>query len=175
MSILSARNQAEALVDSLGIRKAPVDVPAVAKKLGLQVIFTNLGEDISGVLITGQQGSCIAIRKSDSETRKRFSIAHETAHHCLRHQFEPGEHVHVDRGHLISRRDQRSSSGTDLKEVEANQFAASLLMPTPLMLESIKALEADDLTDEHLTRLADKFRVSEQAMTIRLSVIGRVS
>ena len=172
MSILSARNQAEALVDSLGIRKAPVDVAAVAKKLGLQVIFTDLGEDISGVLITGQQGSCIAIRKNDPGTRRRFSIAHETAHHCLRHQFEPGEHVHVDRGHLISHRNHRSSAGTDLKEIEANQFAACLLMPSRLLRESIKSLNAVQLYDSHVTELANEFQVSEQAMTIRLSALG---
>ena len=50
-----------------------------------------LGDDISGALITGQNGSRIAIRKSDTETRQRFSIARETAHHYLRHQFERGE------------------------------------------------------------------------------------
>jgi Zn-dependent peptidase ImmA (M78 family) len=172
MSILSARNQAEALVNSLGIKKTPVDVAAVAKRLGLQVIFTDLSEDISGVLITGKQGSCIAVRKSDSETRKRFSIAHETAHHCLRHQFEPGEHVHVDRGHLISHRSHRSSAGTDLKEIEANQFAACLLMPSRLLRESIKSLNAVQLYDSHVTALAKEFQVSEQAMTIRLSTLG---
>ncbi len=171
MSILSARNQAEALVDSLGIRKAPVDVVAVAKQLGLQVIFTDLSEDISGVLITGQQGSRIAVRKSDPETRRRFSVAHETAHHCLRHQFEHGEHVHVDRGHLISHRNQRSSTGTDLKEIEANQFAACLLMPSRLLRESINSLNTEQLYDSHVTALAKEFQVSEQAMTIRLSAL----
>ena len=175
MSVRSARNQAELLVASLGIRQPPISVEEVAKHLGLRIISMDLEEGVSGLLITRPSMSCIVIREGDVLVRQRFSIAHEIGHYVLRHQMEPGGHVHVDRGHLVSRRDQRSSSGTDLKEVEANQFAASLLMPTPLMLESIKALEADDLTDEHLTRLADKFRVSEQAMTIRLSVIGRVS
>jgi Zn-dependent peptidase ImmA (M78 family) len=172
MSVLSARNQAEALVDSLGIRKTPIDVIGVARKLGLQVIFTDLDEDISGVLITGQKGSCIAIRKSDPETRRRFSIAHEAAHHYLRHQFEPGAHVHVDRGHLISHRNRRSSAGTDLKEIEANQFAACLLMPSRLLRESIKSLNTVELYDSHVTKLAKEFLVSEQAMTIRLSALG---
>jgi Zn-dependent peptidase ImmA (M78 family) len=171
MSILSARNQAEALIDSFGIKQAPVDVAGVAKQLGLNVVFADLGEDISGVLITGPQGSSIAIRKSDPEPRRRFSIAHETAHYCLRHQFEPGEHVHVDRGHLISHRSQRSSTGTDAKEIEANQFAACLLMPSRLLRESVKSLNTEQLYDSHVTALAKEFQVSEQAMTIRLSTL----
>jgi Zn-dependent peptidase ImmA (M78 family) len=138
----------------------------------LQVIFTDLDEDISGVLITGQKGSCIAIRKSDPETRKRFSIANETAHHYLRHQFEHGTHVHVDRGHLISHRNRRSSAGTDLKEIEANQIAACLLMPSRLLRESIKSLNTVEFYDSHVTKLAKEFLVSEQAMTIRLSALG---
>jgi Zn-dependent peptidase ImmA (M78 family) len=86
MSVLSARNQAEALVDSLEIRKAPFDVDAVVKHLGLQVVPVDLSEDISGLLITRPQGSSIAVRKQDPEVRRRFSIAHETGHYCLRHQ-----------------------------------------------------------------------------------------
>jgi Zn-dependent peptidase ImmA (M78 family) len=169
MSILSARNQAEALVDALNIKHAPVDVAGVAAQLGLEVVYVDLGEDISGALITGPQGSRIAIRQSDPPQRQRFSIAHETAHHCLRHQFEPGEHVHVDRGHLVSHRNQRSSTGMDAKEIEANQFAACLLMPSRLVRERVKALNTEQLYDSHVTALAKEFNVSEQAMTIRLT------
>jgi Zn-dependent peptidase ImmA (M78 family) len=137
----------------------------------MQVISTDLGDDISGALITGPHGSCIAIRKSDPETRKRFSIAHETAHNYLRHQFEAGEHVDVDRGHLISHRNQRSSNGTDLKEIEANQFAACLLMPSRLLRASIKRLNTEQLYDSDITALAKEYQVSEQAMMIRLSAL----
>jgi Zn-dependent peptidase ImmA (M78 family) len=172
MSIQTARQQAENLIESLGIARAPVDVNAVAASLGLQVIMIDLHEDISGLLITRADGSCIAIRKQDPEVRKRFSIGHETGHYYLRHQFEPGEHVHVDRGHLISQRNRRSSSGTDIKEIEANQFAACLLMPSKLIRESVKRLKVDQLYDSHVTELAKEFKVSEQAMTIRLSALG---
>jgi Zn-dependent peptidase ImmA (M78 family) len=171
MSILAARNQAEALVDSLGVTGIPVDVEDIATRLGLKVMTADLGDDISGALITGAQGSCIAIRESDSEPRRRFSIAHELAHHCLRHQFEPGAHVHVDRGHMISLRSQRSSTGTDMKEIEANQFAACLLMPSRLLRERIKSLNSTELYDSDVTALAKEFKVSEQAMTIRLSAL----
>lgn len=172
MSAQSARNQAEALVDSLGITEVPVDVAAVARHLGLQVMQVDLNEEISGLLITRTQASCIAIRKQDPEVRRRFSIAHETGHYCLRHQFEPGEHVHVDRGHLISLRSNRSSTGTNLKEIEANQFAACLLMPSRLLRERINRLACEQLCDSQVTLLAKEFKVSEQAMTIRLSAMG---
>ncbi len=171
MSITSARNQAESLVESLGIKNPAVDVIAVAKGLGIEVIVTDLDEDISGVLVTGQRGSCIAVRKGDVAARRRFSIAHEIGHYYLRHQFQTGEHVHVDRGHLISHRSSRSSSGTDLKEIEANQFSACLLMPSKLLRERIKALDTDQLFDSHISQLSKEFQVSEQAMAIRLSAL----
>jgi Zn-dependent peptidase ImmA (M78 family) len=175
MSIQSARRQAELLITTLGITEAPVNVEEVAKHLGLRVISMELEEDVSGVLITKPEMSCIVIRKNDAVQRQRFSIAHEIGHFVLRHQFESGEHVHVDRGFRVSRRDKRSSSGTDAKEIEANQFAAALLMPSWIVMDNIKAIGSDDLNDEHVTDLARKFKVSEQAMTIRLSVLGSFS
>jgi Zn-dependent peptidase ImmA (M78 family) len=172
MSVTSARNQAEALVDALGIRAAPVDVEGIARTLGLQIVFTSLEQDVSGVLITGPQGSCIAIRREDVKTRQRFSIAHELGHYCLRHQFEAGGHVHVDKGYAFSKRNGKSSTGTDIKEIEANQFSASLLMPSKLVRECIRTLNTDELYDSHVTALSHEFQVSEQAMTIRLSALG---
>lgn len=174
MSVQSARRQAESLIASLGITQAPVNVEDVAKHLGLRVIPMELEEDVSGLLITKPDMSCIVVRKDDALARQRFTIAHEIGHFVLRHQFEPGEHVHVDRGYRVSHRDQRSSSGTDLREIEANQFAAALLMPSSIVTGNIKALGAEELNDEHVTNLARKFRVSEQAMTIRLSVLGHL-
>ncbi len=175
MSIQSARRQAESLIASLGINEAPVPVEDVAKHLGLRVISMDLDEDVSGLLITKPEMSCIVVRKSDGPSRQRFSIAHEVGHFVLRHQFEAGEHVHVDRGYRVSHRDKRSSKGTDLREIEANQFAAALLMPSALVTASIKALEREELHDEDVTNLARQFNVSEQAMTIRLSVLGQIS
>ncbi len=172
MSVRSARYQGEALAATYGPAKPPVNVQLIAKKLGLKVIQERLGSDISGLLISKGDSTVIAIQKTDHPNRKRFTIAHEIAHFCLRHQFEPGEHVHVDRGHLITPRNSRSSTGIDLKEIEANQFAACLLMPSRLLLEQIKTFKAKSLRDDHVAQLADEFDVSEQAMTIRLSTLG---
>ncbi len=172
MSSQSARKQADLLITALAITQPPINVEDVAKHLGLRIISMELEEGVSGLLITKPSKSCIAVREGDPPARQRFSIAHEIAHFCLRHQFEPGEHVHVDRGHLISQRNRQSSTGTNLKEVEANQFAACLLMPAALIRASIRELGTEELYDAHITALAEKFKVSEQAMTIRLSVLG---
>lgn len=169
MSIQSAKNHAKQLIDSLGIKKAPINIESVAQKLGLKIMEMDLEEGISGLLITNPQISCVVVQKQDYPNRKRFSIAHEIAHFCLKHQFEPGEHVHVDRGFLISQRNRRSATGTDLKEIEANQFAACLLMPSRLVREYVEKLKADHLHDTHISLLAKEFDVSEQAMTIRLA------
>jgi Zn-dependent peptidase ImmA (M78 family) len=172
MSLRTARFQGETLTETFGFTKPPIDVQLIAKRLRLKVIDCDLGEDVSGLLISKGNSTIIAIQKSDPPNRKRFTIAHEIGHFHLRHQFEPGEHVHVDRGHLIIPRNSRSSTGVDLKEIEANQFAACLLMPSKMLMRSIKALKAKSLRDDHVEKLAVEFGVSEQAMTIRLSTIG---
>ena len=172
MSLRTARSQGESLAELFGFNKPPVDVNAVAKRLGLKVVHLDLGKDVSGLLISKRDSTVIAVQEDDPVNRKRFTIAHEIGHFHLRHQFEPGEHVHVDRGHLITPRNSRSSTGVDSKEIEANQFAACLLMPSKLVMERIKALKVKSLCDDHVERLAKEFQVSEQAMTIRLSTLG---
>ncbi len=174
MSLRGARQQGEALADTLNFRSAPVDVKMVAKRLRLKLVYMDLGDDVSGLLISKGDSTVIAVQKTDHPNRQRFTIAHEIAHYCLRHQFEPGEHVHVDRGHLITPRNSRSSTGVDPKEIEANQFAACLLMPSKLLFRRIKEFRVDSLRDYHVAKLAEEFDVSEQAMTIRLSTLGHL-
>jgi len=172
MSLRAARQQGEALADALNFKSAPVDVEMVAKRLRLKLVHMDLGDDVSGLLVSKGVSTVIAVQETDHPNRQRFTIAHEIGHYCLRHQFEPGEHVHVDRGHLITPRNSRSSTGVDPKEIEANQFAACLLMPTKLLSRRIKEFRVESLRDYHVAKLADEFEVSEQAMTIRLSTLG---
>lgn len=172
MSVQVARNHAEALVlEKYKVKKLPVPVQEIAEKEGLEIIFQNLGTDISGLLITRDGKSYCCVHSSDRETRQRFTIAHELAHFVLGHQQQQGEHVHVDRGNYISQRGPRASAGVDPKEIEANQFAASLLMPAQLVKQEAAKL-GSSLTDAHVTMLAEMFNVSEQAMTIRLETLG---
>jgi len=135
-------------------------------------VYEDLGSDVSALLVTSGPKIAIGIHKGHSKTRQRFSLAHEIGHFVLRHQFEAGEHVHVDSGRLISARSASASAGLDPKEVEANQFAAELLMPVKLIRMHASRFGEGPVLEHEVARLAREFAVSQQAMTIRLSTLG---
>lgn len=172
MTIKYARTQAEKLVDRLNIDSLPINVNKIASSLSLTVASANLGADVSGLLISDGLSAHIVTHEENHSNRQRFTIAHEIGHYYLKHQFEEGEHVHVDRGHYISQRGPKSSDGTDIKEIEANQFAASLLMPSKFVRAKVAELKVGSLLDYHVSQMAEQFEVSEQAMTIRLTTLG---
>jgi Zn-dependent peptidase ImmA (M78 family) len=171
MNLRIARASAEALAQRGG-NAIPVPVEDLAGMLGLRVLYRDLDPDLSGALVVGPRESYILVQQRDSENRQRFTIAHEIGHHCLGHQFARGEHVHVDHGHHISLRGPRAAAGLDAKEIEANQFAASLLMPAVAVRAHADQLGGPPLRDRAVSELAERFAVSEQAMTIRLDVLG---
>lgn len=174
MSVQFARSQAEQLLESLEFRQVPVDVKKIARKLKLELVHKDLGTEVSALLISGGRSAAVYVNSEHHVNRQRFSIAHEIGHFVLRHQFEAGEHVHVDQGNFISARGPRASTGIDPKEIEANQFAAALLMPSKLLRKEAHSIRGNErvLLDVHVHDLATKFAVSEQAMTIRLSTLG---
>lgn len=166
------RLRAEALLKELDLMNVPVRVDLLAGRLGLPVVPMDLDRSISGLLIRSGNNATIGVRKEDAPTRKRFTIAHEIGHHQLGHQFQGDEQVHVDRGYSIRMRSPKSSTGEDKMEVEANQFAASLLMPEQLIRHEVSKIRPDgSLSDTDVADLAKTFQVSEQAMTIRLTVL----
>ncbi|ODS57844.1 MAG: hypothetical protein ABS36_05230 [Acidobacteria bacterium SCN 69-37] len=171
MRLHFVRRQAETLAEQGGHGAAPIDVNRIAKDLGLQILSEDLGAEVSGLLVNNGRNAYICVQKSDAETRRRFTIAHEIGHFVLRHQFIGGEHVHVDKGNFISQRGPRSSAGVDPMEIEANQFAASLLMPSRIV-RKLAEQQGLPLWDSDVSELAKTFKVSEQAMTIRLSTLG---
>ncbi len=144
----------------------PVPVDLVAQRIGLQVEEATLGEDVSGVLVIENGKGTIGYNNSHPLVRQRFSIAHEIGHFIL-HQ-KQGQ-LFIDKTYKIFLRDQRSSSGENLQEIQANQFAAALLMPEELLRQEVIDIGFDLGDEAALDALADKFQVSNQAMSFRLS------
>jgi Zn-dependent peptidase ImmA (M78 family) len=173
MSVQSAKANAELLAKQHRGNTPPVDVEGVARALGLAVVFSPLGPDVSGMLVTNQGKSVVVVHSKHARPRQRFTIAHEIGHYVLGHQWEPGDHVHVDHGNFISQRGPRASTGLDPKEIEANQFAATLLMPTGTVRNEVAArVGKRAILDSDVEFLSQRFEVSEQAMTIRLTTLG---
>ena len=110
----------------------------------------------------------IGVNSSHSIGRQRFTTAHELGHLIL----HKDENLHVDERSPIGFRNEESSLATKDVEIEANQFAAELLMPAELLEKEIAALPDDIEAEDAVVLLADRFQVSEQAMTIRLTSLG---
>jgi len=82
--------------------------------------------------------------------------------------------VHIDRPQQfqVKLRGPASSQGVDNEEMEANLFAAELLMPARFLVRDFQGFDPTDENDETVADLAEKFGVSKQAMSIRLAYLG---
>lgn len=165
---LKAENEAYHLLSEAGVHSAPVDLELLADKLGVQIWYEDLEDDVSGFLTVDRNKAVAVINSNHHANRQRFTIAHELGHFCL-HAKQSGESLFIDKGYSVHHRDNRSSLGTVRSEREANLFASVLLMPEYLIMEEIDK-EGYDFFDESDTySLARKFGVSEQALGFRLA------
>jgi Zn-dependent peptidase ImmA (M78 family) len=161
--------KAEDLLQKLGIRKPPVDVEKISRRLSVTVKPMDVKERISGVLVLKDEKATVGYNRSDARVRQRFTIAHELGHYML-HQ--DAMQLFVDEGYAVAYRDPRSSSGEIRREREANAFAAAILMPKYLVEEEVEKLNFDLGSDDALKTLAKRFNVSTQAMAYRLANLG---
>ncbi len=162
--------EAQKLLNRLGITRPYIPVKKIAEKLGARVIEQTSDDDHSGMIYLSSDGVIIGVNESHSENRKRFTIAHEIGHMVLHAPILKGG-VHVDKGFGVRlNRDKRSSLGEDLIEIQANKFAAELLMPTAMIKRDIGHLYIDISTnlDAHIENLAKKYRVSPQALSFKV-------
>ena len=113
------------------------------------------------------QSPIIGVNSLHHPNRRRFTIAHEVAHLIL-HRQKIADHVHVDKQFPVLMRDANSATGTQLMEMEANRFAAELLMPSFLLLPMLKNNGFDIDDEKPLEKLSRKFRVSKQALEYRI-------
>ncbi|MEI7187195.1 ImmA/IrrE family metallo-endopeptidase [Dickeya dianthicola] len=144
-------------------RLLPVDPLKIAEAWGARVeeiVDSGYNNDgLSGIAVLKNGVPRIYFNPSDHSNRQRFTIAHELGHHVLGHTRD-GE-MHRDNV------ENYSSGAQDVREVQANKFAAQLLMPEKAIRYYI--------TRKGVTTtlgLAKIFNVSEAAMHWRLREIG---
>ncbi|WP_438014953.1 ImmA/IrrE family metallo-endopeptidase [Sorangium sp. So ce315] len=132
----------------LGIEHPPVPVELIALQLGVRLKEQASSEWIGKVDPTVDP-PVIWINRSDALVRQRFTLAHEIGHLLL---------------HPLNRmfRDTTLARRGDLREEEANEFAAALLMPLWMLDRFAKSKQFD------ATAIADFFKVSHGALAMQL-------
>ncbi len=149
--------------------QADVDVRRIAEAEGFEVVAVPPNDEtVSGFLDMRDNARIIGYNEDHPLNRQRFTIAHELGHSFL----HASRSVYFDE--RLKYRNSMSSEGTDLEEIEANLFAAELLMPKSLLEEDVEGqwLDMNDENDPELERLANRYGVSKQAMMYRLAYLG---
>jgi len=170
MTRLSPEKQAKELREKAGVRSIPVSVEKIARFLGIEIRYVTLDDELSGMVFIKDKAVFVAVNALHHPNRQRFSIAHEIGHVVMHKSMLEGK-VHVDKGIKVLMRSGISSTGTVNEEVQANRFAAELLMPKDVLVAMLtdKIIDIDD--DEPIEDLARKFKVSKRAMEHRISNI----
>lgn len=165
--VKNIEEKAYEILKTLKMNEVPTPLEEIADYYHIEIQEEEFEGDLSGVLIRDINSVIIGVNSLHADTRKRFTIAHELGHFFL----HKGEPVHIDRGFRVNFRNGNSSLAVDFEEVEANAFAAALLMPEKKLKTIVrgKLREGIDLEDsKELKKIANQFGVSQQALIIRL-------
>jgi len=164
----AARTASQLLVKH-GVRTTPVDVEAIARAEEITIAFRPFDGNVSAVLYREEGRASMGVNSRHARTRQRFSIAHELGHFLL----HKGQ-MFLDKVR-VNFRDERASMGTWRQEIEANEFAAEVLMPADLVSTAVlrwRSNEGDLDRDDVISALASQFEVSPEAMGYRLTNLG---
>ena len=165
------RAKVKELLTECGVEGPPVPVLNLARSREARIVQVDGDDDeIDGFLYREGDQIVIGVNRNQALVRRRFTVAHELGHLLLH---ETGD-VHVDRGFRIFLRDSHSREGVVQDEMEANRFAAELLMPIEFLGEDLKTREFDFADDKQLRALAKRYGVSTQALAIRLTGLGYI-
>lgn len=173
-----ATEQARAILETFGA-DIPVDVEALADRLGYPVRWRSLTPNTRGT-VGGEADHPLLILNRDypfrADVERRWAVAEELAHAVLGHgalvaSEEPGAPP-------VLREPTRQ-----VREREAKAFAAELLMPAAsvrqhfqreqaIILRALGGEERGQAVRTVIGDLARAFKVSHQAMRIRLGELG---
>jgi Zn-dependent peptidase ImmA (M78 family) len=158
----------EQLTDTLlaqaGVSAPEVPVARIISTRGITIDPSASLGDVSGLVLRRGGEIIIGVNKKQAPARQRFTLAHELAHALL----HPGKEVRFDKDFRVNLRSEASGLGVDVEEIEANFFAACLLMPRRFLQADPEAALVDVEDAQAVARLAKRYGVSAHAMSIRL-------
>lgn len=138
-------------------KSIPVDIENIIKSLSIIIVIKNDLKSDGYADISRDDQREIVINGNHSTLRQRFAMAHELGHHALMHSLpRDGDNI--------------ASYGIDYFEIEANNFAAEILIPIEPLSMDISFFTENGLIQ--VQKLADKYHVSYDAMYYRLKHLG---
>ena len=150
-----------------GLFSVPIDPVKLANALGVEVRNGKFHGDAYASMISRRgEHLLILVDRDNPPWRKRFSIAHELGHYVLHMAGETSEYAATVAD--LFREAEPRDVPFDRKrgeDIEANRFAAALLMPEALIRDELEKGTGLDV-------LYRVFNVSEQAMGYRLDNLG---
>jgi Zn-dependent peptidase ImmA (M78 family)/transcriptional regulator with XRE-family HTH domain len=154
----SPRDTAEALLEAASVTSPPIPIGDLVAGCGVLILPWSF-ENVDGLVVDLDDGVAIGINSAQSSNRRRFTLGHELGHYLLGHT----ERFHVDFGGDLSSTAIGEHPDYDWRaERDANDFAANLLMPAPMLRHEYS-------TTQDVASLATRFRVSPSAMGYRLA------
>lgn len=173
--LITVQNEAEKFLKDEGFDSLPIDLMAIAERLEITVQAKPAdNRGVSGMLLKyGDTFGIMYATHINNTGFQRFSIAHEIGHFLLDGHIEQilpdGANEHESRAGFTS---------SDPYEIEADNFASALIMPSELFkkeirkieegLEAIKALA--DICETSLTSTAIRYtKFAEEPCAIIVS------
>jgi len=141
----------------------PIPVRDIATALDIYEIREEVLTGFEGGLITPDDKSegAILVNADRPERRKRYTISHELGHYLNPwHKPQSADGFRCSSRDMVAETFKRGDRALQM-EVQANEFAAELLMPAQLFQRELRRLTGLDL--DHVLSLADEFFVSREA------------
>jgi Zn-dependent peptidase ImmA (M78 family) len=143
-----------------------VDVVTLAQKLGVWVAAQPL-DSLYGFYLREPEGAGIVLNIKHPDTLQRFTCGHEIGHHVLGHESLTDVRESVTSFH---------GANLNVTELAAQSFAASLLMPLPIVNAVLRTFVRDrPLTASDVYVVSRELGVSYTAAIAQLRQLGKLT
>lgn len=140
----------------------PVPIQELCASLGILRIEDLDTAEFEGSLVTdAKRSEGTILVKRGGEPRRRFTIAHELGHFLMAHHVPDQSGRFLCKSSDLLRLTAKASDQRQRREVEANRFAALMLMPPHRLREAMATFREPAL--QHVLALARDFAVGKEA------------
>jgi len=161
----AVRKALEASIPGIAQSVIPINVESAARFVGIEQITEVETSAFDGLLSATRSGTYVAtLRKGQSESRKRFTLAHELGHVIV--------HTSIGRRAPVTTNELFHCQATTPEEKEEERLcdllASQLLMPQPQFAQAIQEI---GVSAETIPDIAQRFAVSLEAVSKRLLAV----